>query len=130
MAANPLITAVKSVLGNYVGFSGRAGRPEYWYWILVVLIVTVLLAIIEGAVLAPLLGFEAFAPEAGQPRRLLFSLAIILPSFAVMVRRLHDIDRSGWWVLIQLVPIIGGLVLIWWLTRPSDPGENRFGAPG
>ena len=130
MAANPLITAVKSVLGNYAGFSGRAGRPEYWYWILAVLIVTVLLAIIEGAVLAPLLGFEAFAPEAGQPLRLLFSLAIILPSLAVMVRRLHDIDRSGWWVLIQLIPIIGGLVLIWWFTRPSDPGENQFGAPG
>ena len=129
MAANPLVASANSVLGNYIGFSGRAGRPEYWYWVLLVLIVTILLAIVEGAIVAPMLGFEAFAPEAGQPLRLLFSLAIFLPSLVVMVRRLHDINRSGWWVFINLVPIIGLLILIWWLTRPSDPDTKQYGAP-
>lgn len=129
MAINTIKASVSSVLGNYAGFSGRAGRPEYWYWVLVIVAFTFVLAIIEGAILAPMLGFERFATEAGQPLRLLFNLAVLIPSLAVAVRRLHDTGRSGWWLLIQLVPVIGALVLLWWLTRPGDPQTNQFGDP-
>ena len=124
-----MIDAIKTVLAKYFVFSGRAARPEYWYWLLAVITITIVLSIIEGAILAPALGFEGFAPEAGQPLQLLFTLAICIPSLAVTVRRLHDIGRSGWWILIQLVPFIGALILIWWLTRPSDTEENQYGVP-
>jgi uncharacterized membrane protein YhaH (DUF805 family) len=124
-----MITSVKSVLSKYAVFRGRAGRSEYWYWVLAILIANIIVFIIEGTVVAPLLGFEPFAPEAGQPLRLLLSLATILPSLAVTVRRLHDIGRSGWWIFVQLLPIIGSLVLLWWLTRPTDPQENEHGSP-
>jgi uncharacterized membrane protein YhaH (DUF805 family) len=119
-------TAVKTVLANYAKFTGRATRPEYWYWILALVILSAVLAIIEGAVLAPALGFEAFAPEAGQPLTLIMSLAIIVPSLAVAIRRLHDIGRSGWWLLIQLVPVVGSLVLLWWYIQPGTEGPNDF----
>ncbi len=124
-----MFTSVKTVIRKYAVFRGRAGRPEYWYWVLAVLIAFILAAIIEGAVVAPMLGFEPFAPEAGQPLQLLLTLATVVPSLAVAVRRLHDVGRSGWWVFIQLLPVIGSLVLLWWLTRPTDPLENEYGKP-
>ena len=85
------------------------------------------LAIIDGALLTPALGFETFAPESGQPLSLLMSLVIFLPTLAVVVRRLHDIGRSGWWVLIQVVPIIGGVILLWWCVQPGDRVPNKYG---
>ena len=74
-----LAEAVKSVLSQYVSFGGRAVRSEYWYWVLALVLIGVVLAIIDGAIVAPALGFEAFAPDAGQPLSSLFSLAIFLP---------------------------------------------------
>lgn len=121
--------AIKSVLRNYTNFSGRASRPELWYWFLAVLLVSVVIAIIEGALIAPLLGFEPFSADAGQPLALVFNLALILPSIAVAVRRLHDIGRAGWWFLIQLVPIIGSLVLLWWYIQPGTGEPNEYGLP-
>lgn len=122
-------TAIKTVLSKYIRFEGRASRSEYWYWILLLVILSIVLAVIEGAVIAPSIGFEAFDPEAGQPLRMLMFFALFLPSLGVSVRRLHDIGRSGWWLLIQFVPFIGTLVLLWWHTRPSDAGNNEFGKP-
>ncbi|EAQ98814.2 DUF805 domain-containing protein [Congregibacter litoralis] len=122
-----LTAAIKTVLRKYVDFNGRARRPEFWYWMLSVVLLSVVLAIIEGALLAPALGFEPFAPESGQPLRLVMSLLIFLPTLAVAVRRLHDIGRSGWWILIQIVPIIGSLLLLWWYAQPSDPEPNNYG---
>ena len=119
--------AIKAVLGNYVGFTGRASRSEFWYWILAVVLVSTVLAVIEGMVVAPVLGFESFSPEAGQPLRVLFNLVIFLPSIAVAVRRLHDIGRSGWWFLLQLIPIIGSLVLLWWYIQPGENEPNEYG---
>ena len=120
-------TAVKTVLSKYATFSGRAARPEFWWYTLAVVILSIFLSIIEGAVLAPMLGFEPFAQEAGQPLRWLSSLILFLPSLAVAVRRLHDIDRSGWWYLIILVPIIGALVLLYWYIQRGTDGPNQFG---
>jgi len=120
-------TAVKTVLGKYATFTGRAARSEFWWYTLFLFSLSLVLAITEGAILAPMSGFEAFAPEAGQPLRLLMSLALFLPSLAVTVRRLHDTDRSGWWYLIVLVPIIGILVLLYWYIQPGTEGPNQFG---
>ncbi len=123
--------SIRSVISQYAVFAGRASRSEYWYWILGLVLVSIVLSIVEGALVAPLLGFEPFAEEAGQPLNWLFSLIIFIPTLAVAARRLHDMGRSGWWLLIQIIPIVGALVLLWWLTRPSDAGENAYGAaPG
>ena len=120
-------TAVTTVLGNYATFSGRATRSEYWWWVLALILLMLVLGVVDGALLAPVMGFERFSAEAGQPISLLASLALLLPSIAVSVRRLHDIDRSGWWYLIGLVPIVGPIVLIYWYVQPGTGGDNQFG---
>lgn len=107
--------AIRSVLGNYVGFEGRAARAEYWWWQLVLVLVTLLV----GGVTY---GIEPLEQPVG-----LVGLILFLPSLAVAVRRLHDTDRSGWYILVALVPLIGGLILLWWYLSPGTPGPNRFG---
>ncbi len=108
--------AVTTVFSNYANFNGRAARPEFWWWALFVSIVYVVFA-----VLAAVIGREVYALLA------LFVLAVILPNLAVTARRLHDTDRSGWWQLIALVPIIGPIVLLIFEILPGTPGANRFG---
>jgi uncharacterized membrane protein YhaH (DUF805 family) len=112
------VQAISSVLRNYVGFSGRAARSEYWFWILFVVIVSICLSILDQAV---------FSDMAAQPLTSIFSLATFLPSLAVAVRRLHDLDRTGWWVLMSLVPLIGWILLLVWFCTQGTPGVNRFG---
>lgn len=111
--------SVRTVFSKYAVFSGRATRPEYWWWVLFSIIVSVVTGILDVVVATPLLGFEMFG--------IISSLALLLPSLAVSVRRLHDIGRSGWWLLIGLVPIIGWLVLIYWHVQPSAEGQNEYG---
>lgn len=124
-------TAVKSCFSNYVTFSGRASRPEYWWFLLFVFGGQVVLAIVEsiifgtghGEVGQGYAGYEAH----GGPLTGLFSLAVLLPFISVGIRRLHDIGKSGWWYLIGLVPLIGTLVLLYFFVQPSQPGSNAFG---
>jgi uncharacterized membrane protein YhaH (DUF805 family) len=102
--------AVKLGFANYVNFSGRASRSEYWYWFLFVAAF--------GAIIGP-----------PAPRmRTIFFLATFLPGLSVSVRRLHDLDRSGWWVLLYLIPIVGWIILIIWFCTSGTDGPNRFGA--
>lgn len=101
-----LISAVKGGFANYVNFNGKASRPDYWFWFLFVFAVTILLAAVDGALTGGLLG-------------LLFGLGTLLPSLAYAVRRLHDTGKSGWWILICLIPVIGWLLLIFFLIQPS-----------
>jgi uncharacterized membrane protein YhaH (DUF805 family) len=108
--------AVKAVLAKYADFNGRARRSEYWYWTLAVVIVAVVIIAIRSA-----------APGLGQVLNILFALAVIVPSLAVGVRRLHDTGRSGWWILIDLVPIVGAIVLIVFFVQDSAPGANEYG---
>ena len=122
-----MMTSVKTVLGKYATFSGRATRPEYWWWVLATIILYVILGVIDGALVAPMMGYESFAPDAVQPLSVIASLALLLPNLAVAVRRLHDTDRSGWWLLISFIPIIGTLVLIYFLALRGTQGSNRFG---
>src|SRR4029077_1160257 len=99
--------AVKTCFAKYVTFSGRAARPEYWYFVLFTLVVSIVLAIVESAVIGGHLG----------TLQGLFNLATILPGLAVAVRRMHDIDRSGWWLLLGFVPLVGEIILLVWLCR-------------
>lgn len=103
------------VLKKYAVFSGRARRKEYWMFVLFNLIITFVLAFIEGIV--------------GSPGVLcgLFSLALLIPGIAVAVRRLHDTSRSAWWLLIAFVPLIGNIVLLVFLVMDSQQGENQYG---
>ena len=122
-----MVTAVKTVLSKYATFSGRAARPEYWWWVLATIILFLVLGVIDGALVAPMLGFEAFEPTAGQPISLIASLGLLIPNLAVAARRLHDTDKSGWWLLLGLIPLIGNLVLIFLLVQKGTEGANRFG---
>ena len=112
--------AVATCFAKYVGFEGRATRPEYWWWVLFVVAVAVILQIVGAIVLGADSG-------AGGVLSGLFYLATFLPGLAVSVRRLHDTDRSGWWLLIAFIPLIGSLVLLYFMVQPGTPGPNRFG---
>jgi uncharacterized membrane protein YhaH (DUF805 family) len=105
-----------ATLKKYADFSGRARRTEYWLFVLFNMVIAVLLSVIDYVLSSPgIIG-------------LLFALAILLPSIAVGVRRLHDTDRSGWWLLIAFVPLIGGIVLLVFFVLDSTPGDNKYGA--
>lgn len=112
--------AVKTCFSKYVDFKGRAPRSEFWWWVLFVIIVSVVLSIIDASVFGS-------GPEDIGILSSLWSLATFLPGLAVSVRRLHDTDRSGWWILIGLIPIIGWLVLIYFYVQQGTEGQNRFG---
>lgn len=120
--------AFRTVLSKYANFSGRASRPEFWWWVLAVFLLTALTQLIDAFLMAPMLGFDVGSETAGQPLSMLVSIILFLPGLAVAARRLHDIGRSGWWLFLYLIPIIGFLVLLWFYTRPSD-GPNQWGPP-
>jgi uncharacterized membrane protein YhaH (DUF805 family) len=109
--------SIRTVLSKYATFTGRAGRPEYWWWVLAVLIAAAVASVLDGMI------FGSDVSIFGG----LLSLAIVVPNIAVGVRRLHDTDRSGWWLTLTLIPVIGLLVLIWFMIQPGTPGANRFG---
>ena len=119
--------SISTVLSKYATFSGRATRPEYWWWVLFMVILSAITRLLDGFLIGPLLGFGVGDSDAGQPLSLLVMLALLLPGLGVAVRRLHDIGRSGWWILIGLIPIVGFLVLIYWNIQPSEEGTNDYG---
>jgi len=107
--------AIKSGFDNYVNFNGRARRSAYWYWALFALLASIVVNIIDAVTgAAPIFS-------------LLVGLGLLLPGLAVSVRRLHDTDRSGWWILIALIPLIGFIILIVFYVQDSDPAENQYG---
>lgn len=109
------------VLKKYAVFNGRARRKEYWYFLLFHIIVSIVLAFIDVAT-------GLFITEAGVGMlSSIYMLAILIPSIAVSVRRLHDTNRSGWWMLILLVPLIGPIVLIVFMVFDGKPEENKYG---
>jgi uncharacterized membrane protein YhaH (DUF805 family) len=103
------------VLKKYAVFSGRARRQEYWMFFLFNLIITFVLGFIEGIVGGPgVMG-------------LIYTLALLIPGIAVSVRRLHDTDRSGWWLLIAFVPFIGAIALLLFFVQDGNSGQNEYG---
>jgi uncharacterized membrane protein YhaH (DUF805 family) len=111
--------AIRSGFHNYFNFRDRASRSAFWWWQLFVLSVSIVLSIIDGQ-------FFGNHRDIGFLEGI-FNLITFFPGLAVSVRRLHDIDRSGWWVLISLVPLIGLIILIVWWCKPTRLGPNRFG---
>ncbi|MEU7842447.1 DUF805 domain-containing protein [Micromonospora sp. NPDC049114] len=114
--------AIKSVFSQYVGFTGRARRSEYWWFALFSILVGIVAAILDSA-----LGLTFVDGSTSGVIGLIASLVLLLPTLAVAVRRLHDTDRTGWWVLIGLVPLVGAIVLIVFFVQDGTPGANRFG---
>lgn len=119
----PLVTtlmeAVTTCFSKYVTFSGRANRYEYWYYILFVVIVSMVTSVIDGIIFG-------FADQVN-PLNAIWSLATLLPSIAVLSRRLHDIGRSAWWILIVFVPLVGIIVLLVFACTRGDDGPNQYG---
>jgi len=103
------------VLKNYAVFSGRAQRKEYWMFTLFQIIVSILVVIIDTLVGA----WGVFT--------VLYALAVIIPSIAVGVRRLHDTEKSGWWMFIGFIPLIGSLILLYFFVTDGTPGVNKYG---
>ena len=110
-----------AVLKKYAVFSGRARRREYWVFVLFNCIIGVVVPFIIWFI--PDTSVVTFIGVLW----LIYALGIVIPSFAVFVRRLHDTGRTGWWSFIGLVPLIGVFVLLVVLVRDSQPGENRYG---
>ena len=121
-------------LKRYVDFKGRSRRKEFWMFFLFTLIVSFAAGMIDVA-----LGYGTATTYSGDgsvgasfnssgPVGLLVMLMLFLPSLAVAVRRLHDTDRSGWWILIALIPLIGWIVLLVFYCTEGTRGDNRFGA--
>lgn len=111
-------TAVKTCLSKYATFTGRAARSEYWWFVLFAVIVNAILNVVDSTL---------FSGMGGQPLSMLFSLAILLPNIGVSIRRLHDLDKSGWWLLLVFLPLIGALVLLYWFVHRGSVGDNQFG---
>ena len=103
------------VLQDYAVFEGRAQRQEYWMFILINILVVIALGIIES-----LIGLSGVVTT-------LYSLAVFIPSLAVSVRRLHDTERTGWWLLIGILPLLGPLVLLIFYCIDGDYGDNDYG---
>ena len=113
--------AIASGFSNYVGFSGRAARSEFWYWMLFNFLLSIGAGIVDVAMFPDIDLSTDLSPV-----RSLVSLAMFPPSLAVIFRRLHDIDRTGWWFLIVFT-VIGLIVLIYWHCLRGTNGPNRFG---
>lgn len=110
------------VIRQYVDFSGRARRKEYWFFTLFTTLITLALLCVDALVL----GYR-FEPGHFGILANLYGLALLLPSLAVVVRRLHDTNRSGWWILFNLVPLVGPITILVFMCLDSTPGANRFG---
>jgi len=113
--------AVKAFFSNYVKFDGRSRRSEYWWPQLFIFLVSLVIGVLTGILGETIGGLFAIIA-------LVFQLAVLIPTISVSVRRLHDHDKSGWWLLIALVPIVGALYLLFLFVTRGTSGPNRFGA--
>ncbi len=102
------------VLKNYVGFSGRARRTEYWMYALFNFVISAVLGIIDSQIGTNIPAY-------------IYTLAVLLPSIAVAMRRLHDTERSGAWLFLLLIPIVGAIILIIFFAMEGTRGPNRYG---
>src|ERR1700761_4741644 len=108
--------SISTCFRKYAEFNGRAGRSELWWFVLFLLLADAAAGLLDEGM------FGGRNIVSG-----LWSLAVLIPSFAVWARRLHDTDRSGWWVLLSLIPIAGWIILIIWGCQRGTDGANRFG---
>ncbi|WP_306628723.1 DUF805 domain-containing protein [Arthrobacter sp. B1I2] len=129
----PIAAAVKRFFKKYATFSGRASRSEYWWWTLVSVSVSIVLSLIMSVMGMP--DSDGQRPEFGAGAAVavslfgLWFLALIVPSIALTVRRLHDSNKSGWWYFISAVPIVGGIILLIFVLLPPDPAGRQYDQP-
>ncbi len=125
-----LITAVKACFSKFATFSGRAQRSEFWWFVLFVWAMSIVLSIVDSTLFGTVVrtGNSFYASTNTPIFSGIFSLVVVLPNLAVSVRRLHDTDRSGWWLLIGLIPLVGLIVLIVFFASKGTDGNNRFGS--
>lgn len=109
---------LKVVRDNYANFQGRARRQEYWMYALINLIIVIILSMFDTLLFSSGNNFISG----------IYSLAVLLPGIAVSVRRLHDTDRSGWWLLLTFIPIVGVIILLIFMCVEGDHANNRFGS--
>lgn len=112
-------------LKQYIDFWGRARRKEYWMFTLWNVVITLFLAAL--AAIGTEIGSDSFVSYIPMVLYLLYGLFILIPSFTVSVRRLHDIGKSGWWILIGLIPVIGSIILLVWYCTEGQRCENEWG---
>jgi uncharacterized membrane protein YhaH (DUF805 family) len=110
------------VLKKYAVFSGRARRKEYWFFCLFSVLIAFVLGIVDGIIAGS--GSEGGLGLFG----VIYSLAVFVPSVAVSVRRLHDTGKSGWFLLLGLIPLIGAIVLLVFMVFDSEEGGNKYGS--
>ncbi len=110
------------VLKEYANFNGRARRKEYWMFVLFNIIFAIVAMLIDNMFGMTISGDVPYGPIYG-----LYALALFIPGLAVAVRRLHDIGKSGWYLLVGLIPIIGGIWLLVLMVTDGTPGENEYG---
>lgn len=108
--------AIKTVFSKYATFSGRARRSEYWYFILFTVIISAAIGVIS-----------TFSRDVGTILTGVWELATLIPSLALVWRRLHDIGKSGAWYFIILVPLVGAIILLVFICKDSQPGSNQYG---
>ena len=101
--------AIKTCFNKYATFTGRAGRPEFWWFFLFQVIVL------------------AVASMIGETVYVLSTLVLLLPALAVGARRLHDVRKSAWFLLLGFIPVLGFLILVYWCAQPGDPQANEYG---
>lgn len=109
------------VLKKYAEFGGRSQRKEYWFFVLFSILISMLLVMIDSAT-GTLRSPREFGLLSG-----IYSLVVLVPSLAVSVRRLHDTNRTAWWLLLGIVPLIGSLVLLVLFVSDGNPGVNEYG---
>lgn len=114
--------AVSSVFSKYATFSGRARRSEYWYWVLFVILLSLLATVLDSVLKLRVVEGSTFGWIS-----LIVSLALLIPGIAVTVRRLHDTDRSGWWYLLTFLCGIGAIIVLIFCIIDGTPGPNKYG---
>ena len=112
--------AIRSCFSNYITFQGRASRSEFWYFALFATVGGFVIGVLESLTFGLSLVGTGFL-------RSLFSLAVFVPLLAVEVRRLHDLDRSGWWWWLSVIPIVGWIILLFWWASKGTDGDNNYG---
>ena len=118
---------IDTIKNKYAKFDGRASRSEYWFYALFYLIIAIVVGMLDTFLINPMLGVTPELAGEGGILQIILALALLIPSIAIGIRRLHDIGKSGWWLLIGLIPIIGALVLIYFYVTDSQAGSNQFG---
>ncbi len=107
---------MQAITTNYCNFNGRASRSEYWWYCLGVFVLGVIINIVFS-----------FSETANMVVSGIVNLALLLPGLGLAVRRLHDINKSGWWLFLVLIPLVGAIVLIIWFCKESDMQPNQYG---